>query len=255
MLTMSKPRLQKKGAAYPCLFLIAEKMIAEKTLLRTRRVARHLCSRHVLRGGKISRDSIFVHAVHYHFKQCAVASGIKLQRLVDGAVFLLNLLVLGQHVQRKLALLGISLLKLQAHNREMRGSLVLLQRELKIIPVTAMLEHLQFVVRRGNQFTVLVQIADGMIQLPLVTAKSFFVSDTSALTFTTSPLTPLTSVVTAPICCLVVSSSAFRRVSVSCSLAWRYWASLINSLWFIPARSAKTLSEALSSVIFLACSA
>src|SRR6185312_14271613 len=77
----------------------------------------------------------------------------------------------------------------------------------------------------------------------------------SALTFTTSPLTPFTSVVTAPICCLVVSSSAFRRVSVSCSLAWSSWAFLLSSLWFIPARSARTLSEALRSVIFLACSA
>ena len=48
---------------------------------------------------------------------------------------------------------------------KMRGRLVLLQRELKIIAVAAMLEHLQFVMRRGNQFAVLVQVADGMIEL------------------------------------------------------------------------------------------
>src|SRR5450432_270839 len=128
-------------------------------------VARHLGGSGVLGSGKISGDGFLVDGVHHYFKKLTLAAGVELKRLVDGAVFLFDLFVFSQNVKSELALLGICLLELKADDGEMGWVFALLQGELKVVTITAMLQELQFIMRGGNQFTMLGQVANGMLQL------------------------------------------------------------------------------------------
>src|SRR5438034_10709800 len=64
---------------------------------------------------QIARYLIFINGIDHDFKQVVLASGIELKRLVHSAVFLLDLLIVGKHVEREFALLGIGFLELQAY--------------------------------------------------------------------------------------------------------------------------------------------
>src|SRR5437899_4291579 len=48
---------------------------------------------------KIAGYRVLVYGIDHHLKQVVLASSIELKRLVDGAVFLLHLLVVSQHVE------------------------------------------------------------------------------------------------------------------------------------------------------------
>ncbi len=93
-----------------------------------------------------------------------VASCIELQRLVQGAVFLLNGAIVGNHIQGKFALLDIDLLQNQADGGD--GSAhVLFQGEIVIVSVTLVLQYLQLggVVR--DEAAGQAQVADRLFQL------------------------------------------------------------------------------------------
>src|SRR5437879_9383431 len=67
---------------------------------------------------QIAGYRVLVYRIDHHLKQVVLASRIELKWLVDGAVFLLDLLVVSQHVEREFALLGIGFLELETYRSE-----------------------------------------------------------------------------------------------------------------------------------------
>src|SRR5215471_10331002 len=77
----------KKSTACAVLFTL----LGLELLLAAARI-RGRIGGHVLRGGHVSAHGILVHGVDHNFKQVALAAGIKLERFVNVAIFLFDLL-------------------------------------------------------------------------------------------------------------------------------------------------------------------
>src|SRR5437764_11857879 len=90
---------------------------------------------------QIAGYRVLVYGIDHHLKQVVLASGIELKRLVDGAVFLLDLLIVSQHVEREFALLGIGFLELETYCSKAGRILALFQSELVIVAVASVLEN------------------------------------------------------------------------------------------------------------------
>ena len=89
-----------------------------------------------------------------------VASGVKLDRLANGTVFLFDSPIVRGYVESVLALLLICLFKLQTDRRNRLRLRSLEQREFKVVSIAAMLEHFEIVPGSGNQSALQTQIAD-----------------------------------------------------------------------------------------------
>ena len=96
-----------------------------------------------------------------------IFAAIKLQRLVDAFIFLLNLLVVGQDIQGELPFLGIGALELKADGGNVRGIFSLIQGELVIISVALVFQEFQLVMGGGDELRLLVEIANRMLQFGL----------------------------------------------------------------------------------------
>src|SRR5262245_53221396 len=73
------------------------------------------------RSCQITADAVLLHAIYDNLVQHAIAAGIKLQRLIGGAVLLFDSTVVSQYVERELAAFRIRFFQFQTDGAD-RGA-------------------------------------------------------------------------------------------------------------------------------------
>src|SRR5712692_5966458 len=114
-------------------------------LLPGRRSARRGRSRR-LRHAQVARRRRLGDFVDHQFERRAAAAGVEKDRLVDRPVLLLEALVVGQHVNRVLVLLGVGIAQLDLDGADFLRPGLALDSKLEIIALSHAAELIDFIV-------------------------------------------------------------------------------------------------------------
>ncbi len=131
-------------------------------------VARGLCCRRGSAGGfrraQIALGLVLAEIENNDFVRGAGAAHVELNGFADGLVFLLDVLVVGNHIHGVLIMLGVGLAENHLDGADVLGRLFFLEREFEDVALAQPLEFFHFVVIACDQAALHAQVADGALQ-------------------------------------------------------------------------------------------